>query len=312
MVLVRSGTSVRCTRPDDRYRGERILRKLEPYVYLAPSVILLVVFIYIPVVENLQFSFYNFNPFSITKKFIGLLNYKFLFRDPVFYTALKNNLWYAVISMVFQVCGGLVVAAILEDKVFRRVSSLFRTVFFLPVLISMSVIGLLFNFLYNPDGVINQVLKMLGLSHFATGWLGNSHTAIFAVIAVSQWQSVGYIAMLFIVSIQKIPNEMYEAARIDGATKIQSFFRITVPMVKEMALVTSIVTLSGAFLVFSEVFILTNGGPGNTSEVLATYMYHKAFINNQMGYASAIANVILVITLVLSVIQMRLFRTGKE
>jgi raffinose/stachyose/melibiose transport system permease protein len=295
-----------------QYRGEAMLKKLEPYAYLAPSVILLVIFIYIPVVENVQFSFYNFNPFSISKKFIGLLNYKFLFKDSVFYTAMKNNVWYAVISMIFQVCGGLLIAAILEDKVFRRVSGLFRTVFFLPVLISMSVIGLLFNFLYNPTGIINQVMKAIGLGHYTTGWLGNSHTAIFAVIAVSQWQSVGYIAMLLIVAIQKIPYELYEAARIDGATKIRAFFRITVPLVKEMTLVTSVVTLSGAFLVFSEVFILTNGGPGYSSEVLSTYMYHKAFINNQMGYASAIANVILVITLVLSLIQMKMFRTGKE
>lgn len=287
-------------------------RRMTPYLYLAPSVIFVLLFIYYPIVQNIQFSFYDWDPFSVAKKFIGFKNYSRLFNDPVFYQSLKNNCWYAVISMVFQVFGGLVLAAILEDKVFRRFSSIFRTVYFIPVLISMSVIGLLFNFIYDPQGILNQIFGFIGLGHWATGWLGNSSTAIFAVIAVSQWQSIGYIMMLFIVAIQKIPPELYEASWIDGATKLQTFFRITLPLVKEMALVTSIITLSGAFLVFSEVFIMTNGGPGHSSEVLATYLYHSAFVNDDMGYASTIANVILVITLILSVIQVKLFRTGRD
>jgi raffinose/stachyose/melibiose transport system permease protein len=240
-------------------------------------------------------------------------NYFTLFKDPVFYEALKNNILYAVISIVFQVFGGLIVAAVLEDKLIRKFSPIFRTVYFLPVVVSMTVIALLFSFFYNPEvGLLNQFLKMIGLNNLALPWLGDSETAIYAVIAVSQWQSIGYIAMLYIVSIQKISPELYEAAEMDGANKIKTFFHITVPATKEMTFVAVILTLTGAFTVFNEPYILTGGGPGTSSEVLSTYLYKTAFSKDMMGYASAIATVILIITLLISLVQMKIFKTGKE
>ncbi|WP_026679523.1 carbohydrate ABC transporter permease [Fictibacillus gelatini] len=288
-------------------------RKLLPYLYLFPAILFLILFVYIPIIQNIGFSFYDWNAFSPEKIFVGLENYLQLFRDPIFYEALKNNIWYAVISIIFQVFGALVIAAILEDKLVRRFSPVFRTVYFLPVIISMTVIALLFTFFYNPDvGLLNQLLRAIGLDHLAMAWLGDSKTAMFAVIAVSQWQSIGYIAMLYIVSIQKIPNELYEAAEIDGANKIKMFFHVTVPQTKEMSFVAVIITLTGAFTVFNEPYILTGGGPGNASEVLSTYLYKTAFSKDMMGYASTIATVILAITLVVSLIQMKLFKTGKE
>ncbi|SIQ41556.1 carbohydrate ABC transporter membrane protein 1, CUT1 family [Peribacillus simplex] len=236
-----------------------------------------------------------------------------MFKDPVFYEALKNNILYAVISIVFQVFGGLIVAAVLEDKLIRKFSPIFRTVYFLPVVVSMTVIALLFSFFYNPEvGLLNQFLKMIGLNNLAQPWLGDSETAIYAVIAVSQWQSIGYIAMLYIVSIQKISPELYEAAEMDGANKIKTFFHITVPATKEMTFVAVILTLTGAFTVFNEPYILTGGGPGTSSEVLSTYLYKTAFSKDMMGYASAIATVILIITLLISLVQMKIFKTGKE
>ncbi|MFC7393968.1 carbohydrate ABC transporter permease [Scopulibacillus cellulosilyticus] len=288
-------------------------RKWFPYVYLAPALIMLLLFVYYPIICNLYYSLFDWSSFTPTMQFKGLGNFIDLFHDPIFYTALKNNIWYAVISLIFQVGGGLILAAILEDKLVRRFSPFFRTVFFIPVIISITVIALLFDFFYNPEiGLLNKLLDLIGLHGWTTGWLGNGHTAIFAVIAVSQWQSIGYIAMLFIIAIQKIPNEIYEAAEIDGASKIKQFFHVTVPGVKEMAFVTTIVTLTQAFTVFNEPNILTDGGPGYSSQVLATYLYHSAFENDSMGYASAIATVILAITLIISVIQLRLFRSGKE
>src|SRR5699024_668798 len=153
------------------------------------------------------------------------------------------------------------VAAILQDKVISKFSTFFRTVIFLPVLISTTVIALLFTFIYSPEGMLNQLLDAIGLGNFATGWLGNSKTSIFAVIGLSQWQNVGYIMILFIVAMQKIPMSLYEAAELDGASKIQMFFNVTIPMVKETFLVALVITLSGAFLVFNEIYVLTGGGP---------------------------------------------------
>ncbi|PAO68688.1 carbohydrate ABC transporter permease [Bacillus sp. X2(2017)] len=286
--------------------------KIIPYLFLVPALVFLL-FVYIPIFENVFLSLFQWSSFSPEKTFIGLKNYVELFHDPVFYQALTNNVLYAVISIVCQVFGGLILAAVLEDKLVRKWSPFFRTVFFLPVVISMTVIALLFDFIYNPEtGLLNQLLQAIGLDQLTRAWLGDDSTAMLSVIFVSQWQSVGYIAMLYIVSIQKIPDELYEAARLDGAGKIQQFFHITIPQTKEMSFVAVVMTLTGAFTVFNEPYILTGGGPGNTSEVLSTFLYKSAFTKDMMGYASAIATVVLIITLALSLMQMKFFKTGKE
>ncbi|TYS22512.1 sugar ABC transporter permease [Bacillus subtilis] len=286
--------------------------KITPYLFLVPALVFLL-FVYIPIFENVFLSLFQWSSFSPEKTFIGLKNYVELFHDPVFYQALTNNVLYAVISIVCQVFGGLILAAVLEDKLVRKWAPFFRTVFFLPVVISMTVIALLFDFIYNPEtGLLNQLLQAIGLDQLTRAWLGDDSTAMLSVIFVSQWQSVGYIAMLYIVSIQKIPDELYEAARLDGAGKIQQFFHITVPQTKEMSFVAVVMTLTGAFTVFNEPYILTGGGPGNASEVLSTFLYKSAFTKDMMGYASAIATVVLIITLALSLMQMKFFKTGKE
>ncbi|PKR86397.1 carbohydrate ABC transporter permease [Heyndrickxia camelliae] len=288
-------------------------RKITPYLYLAPCLLFLLFFVYYPIVENIRYSFFDFSAFSPSKTFVGLQNFIDLLHDKVFYIALKNNILYAVISVVCQVFGGLILAAILEAPITRLLSGFFRTVFFLPVVISITVIALLFTFIYDPQiGILNNFLSLIGLEDWTRAWLGESETAIFAVIAVSQWQSIGYIMMLFIVAIQGIPKELYEAADIDGAGGIRKFLNITVPQVKEMIFVTTLITLTGAFTVFNEPYILTGGGPGNSSDVLGTLLYHSAFFEDKMGYASTIATVILILTLMISVIQMKLFRTGKD
>ena len=289
------------------------IRNIAPYLYVAPSLIIAFIFIYYPVIENVQSSFFSWSPFSDTKEFVALQNYTRLFDDSVFLVALKNNLIHLVISLAVQVVGGLVLAAILEDVVFRRVAPVLRTVYFLPVLISISVIGLLFSFIYNPDiGLLNKFLAMVGLEEYARGWLGDSDTAFPAIIAMGQWQGIGYITMLYIVAIQKIPPDLYEAAEMDGAGKISKFLHITVPQVKEISFVTIIYTVSQSILTFSDVYVLTKGGPGNSSQVLSTYLYQKAFVDSEMGYASTIANVILGITVVVYLIQANVFKTGQE
>ncbi|MDV2887486.1 sugar ABC transporter permease, partial [Alkalihalophilus pseudofirmus] len=140
----------------------------------------------------------------------------------------------------------------------------------------------------------------------------DSDVAIYAVVAVSQWQYTGYMVMLFLIAMQKIPNEYYEAAMIDGASKIKTFFHVTVPQIKEMILVGSVITVIGAFNVFDEVYVMTSGGPGRSTEVLGTMLYRSAFRNDEMGYASTIGTIVFVITLTLSLIQMKLGKSGQE
>ena len=278
-------------------------------LWVAPAVLLLAVFVYFPVIDNLRLSLFRWNAFSPTETWVGLDNYVALSADPIFWSSLFNNVAYAVVSVVFQVGGGLVLAAVLEELVRGRLKGFLRTVYFIPAVLSLTITGLLFQFMYNPQiGLVNGLLDVIGLDAWKHSWLGESATAIWAIIAMSQWQSIGYVAVLFIVAMQRIPRELYEAAYIDGASRAQAFRKITVPLVREMTLLAMIITVSGAFLVFNEVQVMTAGGPNNASHTLGTWLYKSAFFNDQMGYAATIAVVIFVITMVASVLQLFLGR----
>lgn len=288
-------------------------RNFEAFIFVVPALLILGTFVYFPLIKNIIYSFQSFTLSSTTREWVGLANYKQLFSDKIILACLKNNILYAVISIIVQVGFGLVLAAVLEDTVFQKAAPFFRSVYFIPTVVSMTVVCLLFKFVYNPQmGLLNSFLQAVGLDNLTKIWLGSKKTAMYAVIVVSQWQSTGYVTMLFIVAIQKIPKDLYEAAEVDGAGKIKKFFYITVPQVKQMFFVTMILTVVGAFTVFNEPYILTGGGPGTATMVLSLHMYQTGFIKNNMGYASAIAMLIFVITAVLSSVQFFSYGTEKE
>ena len=286
-----------------------VVNRWRSWAWVLPALMLLLVFVYYPIVENLRLSLYSWSAFSAQPAFVGLDNYRTAAGDPVFWRALRNNTVFAVTSLVFQVGFSLVLAAVLEEFVHQRLRGILRTIYFIPAVISITVAGILFSFLYNPQiGLLNRLLAAVGLQSWQHSWLGEPSTAMWSIIAMSQWQSIGYTAILFVVAIQRVPREFYEAARIDGAGRIRSFFSITVPMVREMTTLVTILTISGAFLVFNEVMVMTAGGPSNSSQVLGTWLYRNAFLNDDMGYASAIATVIFVITLLIGAVQIYVSR----
>lgn len=287
-------------------------RNLQALAFAVPAILILGIFVYFPLIENFIYSFQSFTLSSATKEWVGFDNYRYLFSDKIILVSLKNNILYAVISIVIQVGFGLVLAAVLEDVAFHKFAPALRSIYFIPTVISMTVVCLLFDFVYNPQmGLLNSFLELVGLDGFTRVWLGSKKTAMYAVIAVSQWQSTGYVAMLFIVAIQKIPRDLYEAAEVDGAGKLKRFFYITVPQVRQMFFVTMILTVVGAFTVFNEPYILTGGGPGTATMVLSLHMYQTGFVKNNMGYASTIAMLIFVITAILSSVQFASFGTEK-
>ncbi|WIB77943.1 sugar ABC transporter permease [Curtobacterium sp. MCPF17_002] len=280
--------------------------------WIAPALMVLAVFVYYPLVENIRFSFLDWDIFTGDSKFIGLQNYAKLGSDPTFWHAFGNNVWYAVISVVVQVFGALVLAAMVESLRSERWRKWLRAIYFVPSAISLTVAGLLFYFILQPGdgGLFNAALDAVGLHSLTTAWLGDQKTAIFGIIAMSQWQGFGYGALLFSVALQRIPSEINEAAQIDGVGPVRRFFTISVPLVREMTGVMMIVTVSGAFQVFNEVTVMTQGGPDNSSQVLGTWLYHAGFYDNDFGYASAIATVVFVITLALAIGQ--LWVSGKR
>lgn len=266
-------------------------------LWILPAFVLVAVFVYYPIVSNFYLSAFKWSAFAPKPVFVGLENYQRAMGDPVFWHALLNNIGYAVVSLIVQVFLAMVLAAMLERFVGRRLSGFLRVVYFIPATISTTVAGILFTFMYDPHiGLVDGFLGAIGLQGLQHAWLGEQSTAIWSVMVMSQWMSFGYTTMLFVVAIQKVPRELYEAAEIDGVGPVRAFFAVTVPLVREMTALMTILTISGAFLIFNEVQVMTGGGPDNSSQVLGTWLYFNAFQADRMGYAAAIASIIFVIT----------------
>jgi raffinose/stachyose/melibiose transport system permease protein len=291
--------------PKASFRAKRLLG----FAWILPAVALLAVFVYLPLVQNLGYSALEWDIYSGTSTFVGLDNYVKLVGDPVFWSALGNNVLYAVVSLAVQVFGAIALAAVIESIRSDRWRRSLRAIYFIPSAISLTVAGLLFYFIYEPNlGLLNHGLDALGLDALAQPWLGQQSTAMVAIIVMSQWQGFGYSTLLFAVAIQRIPSELYEAAAIDGVGPVRRFFMVTLPLVREMTGLMVIVTISGAFQVFNEVMVMTSGGPNNSTQVLGTWLYRSGFVRNDFGYAAAIATVIFLITLAIALVQLWLNR----
>jgi raffinose/stachyose/melibiose transport system permease protein len=289
-------------------------RGLTPYLFLLPALVVMATFIYLPILQGFHNSLFRWNAIDPDWTFVGFNNYRRLFGDRLFWTGLANNAVFALVSVAAQVLAALILAAVLESGlVSRRVATFFRTSLFLPSVLAVTVVGLTWMLLLRPQqGLINQVLDVVGLGFLKHAWLGTEETALWSIMGVSQWQYTGYAMILFIVAIQGIPAQLYESAVIDGANRIQQFIHITVPAVRETTLVMTTVTIIGAFKVFDIVWVMTEGGPNNASEVVGTYLYRSAFRIDEMGYASTMAMVLFVITFILTFVQLRVAGTGQE
>ena len=264
------------------------------FIYLAPAMIVILIFLYLPIILNFVNSLYKWGAVSTDVSWVGLDYYKKLLNDETIRIAIKNNVVFIVMSLIFQIGVSLIIAAVL------------RTIYFIPSLLMITVTGITFKMLYSPTiGLVNPVLEAFGINTSNIDILGNPETAIYGVAAASQWQFIGYTVVLFIVAMQSIPDDIYEAAEIDGASEVQKFFKITIPMMKDTILINMIIVITGAVRVYDEVYVMTNGGPGRSTQTLATYLYQIGFKNDQMGYASAIAFFIFVVTFILGLIQMK-------
>ncbi|WP_432789378.1 sugar ABC transporter permease [Brevibacterium sp. K11IcPPYGO002] len=281
-------------------------------LWLAPAVLVLAAFVYLPLAQNFGYSTQRSDIFTGASEFIGMRNFEVLLNDPIFWRSLFNNILYAIVSVICQVGGALVVAAGVESVRSSRLRNALRVTYFIPSAISITVAGLLFYFIYEPNiGILNSALTAIGLEQWAQPWLGQQSTAMLSIIVMSQWQGFGYTALLFTVAIQRIPTELFEAAQLDGIGPIRRFITITVPLVRQMSGLLTIVTISGAFQVFNEVMVMTSGGPSNSTQVLGTWLYRNGFVRNDFGYAAAIATVIFIVTLGIGLFQLWYTRKRK-
>jgi raffinose/stachyose/melibiose transport system permease protein len=276
----------------------KVMSRIAPYLALSPVLILLSVFLYLPLIADVTYSLHDWSSLSPTWRYVGLENFRMLWADPLFWQSLRGNFLYAAVSLLCQVAFALVLAATLESGVVgRRLSGCFRIAFFIPSILPITVIGLLWQILYQPQGgLIDQALEGIGLGGLSHAWLGEEATALPSIIAVSQWQWTGYLTVLFIVAIRAIPAELYEAAEIDGARAWRSFWHVTVPGVQETTVLMALITIFGAMKVFDIVWVMTAGGPNNASHVMGSYMYRLAFRDDRVGYASAVAMAMFVLS----------------
>ena len=288
-------------------------KKTTPYLYMLPGCAMVLVFVYIPVIANCVYSFFRLSSYSAGMKFVGLDNYIRFFHNESLGIMLRNNLLYCVISLIVQVGFGTVIALLLESKLASsRFRNAFRNIYYIPALISLTAVGLMFTFIYEPNlGLLNSAFKALGLTSMTQSWLGDSKIAIYCIIAMSQWQYTGYITLLMVVAFQNVSPDYIEAASIDGAGPVRRAISVVLPLAKEQLLVCSIMTVIGAFKLFTEVYSTTAGGPGNSTQVLGLFLYQNAFLHDDLGMAAVTGVFIFVITMVLSVIQLKVSRSGE-
>ena len=288
-------------------------KKTTPYLYMLPGCAMVLVFVYIPVIANCVYSFFRLSSYSAGMKFVGLDNYIRFFHNESLGIMLRNNLLYCVISLIVQVGFGTVIALLLESKLASsRFRNAFRNVYYIPALISLTAVGLMFTFIYEPNlGLLKSAFKALGLTSMTQSWLGDSKIAIYCIIAMSQWQYTGYITLLMVLAFQNVSPDYIEAASIDGAGPVRRAISVVLPLAKEQLLVCSIITVIGAFKLFTEVYSTTAGGPGNSTQVLGLFLYQNAFLHDDLGMAAVTGVFIFVITMVLSVIQLKVSRSGE-
>lgn len=288
-------------------------KKTTPYLYMLPGCAMVLVFVYIPVIANCVYSFFRLSSYSAGMKFVGLDNYIRFFHNESLGIMLRNNLLYCVISLIVQVGFGTVIALLLESKLASsRFRNAFRNIYYIPALISLTAVGLMFTFIYEPNlGLLNSAFKALGLTSMTQSWLGDSKIAIYCIIAMSQWQYTGYITLLMVVAFQNVSPDYIEAASTDGAGPVRRAISVVLPLAKEQLLVCSIITVIGAFKLFTEVYSTTAGGPGNSTQVLGLFLYQNAFLHDDLGMAAVTGVFIFVITMVLSVIQLKVTKSGE-
>jgi raffinose/stachyose/melibiose transport system permease protein len=270
-------------------------------IFIIPALAIFLTFAVWPIIQSARYSLYQWNGIGALTEYTGLKNYERLLQDPVFWKALSNNFTVVIWSLVTQIPLAMGLAILLTSKV--KGSAFFRTLYFAPLVLSDVIVAALWNWVYNPTiGMANSLLKALHLP--IQGWLGNENLALFCVLAATTWKYLGFYMVIYIAAIQAIPEELYEAAQIDGANGWRLHRHITIPLLIPTTRTSAVLIIVGSLKFFDILWALTEGGPGNASDVLATYMFKQAFRSQDWSYGSTVAFALFVIAFVVAMIFM--------
>ncbi|MCQ4087470.1 carbohydrate ABC transporter permease [Saccharibacillus sp. JS10] len=289
---------------------KRLKHKRALWLFLLPGTLLYLFLFAYPTLSGLFYSFTDWDGVSDSYRMIGLDNYKDSFESLVFRKTLLNNVKFMLSVVIVQTIVSLVLAMLLSRNTKTRV--FLRALFFLPAILSSVSVGLIWSFVYDPTiGMLNLGLRGVGLDSLTQNWIGDRHIALYAIAAVQVWAHAGQMMIVFIAGLQAIPSELYESARIDGGSRMQLFRHITWPLLAPASAIVIAYTTIQSFKAFDLIFVMTDGGPNNATEILSTYIYHTAFGNYQFGLASAGSMIFLVVLAVLTYLQFKALRTDR-
>lgn len=276
-------------------------------LFVAVPMLIYVFFALIPILYNIYISLFDTNLLT-PGKFVGLKNYARLLKDTTFLRALRNNIFLVIGSLAAHMGLGLFFANAIFQKV--KGSKFFQSMFFLPSVICGVAVGLIWTFVYHGNyGLLNAFLKLIGQGDLQQVWLSNKNLALICIIVVVMWQWVGYHVVIQLAAMRNIPQELYEAAQLDGASEWQQFKNITVPLIRPILKVDAVLIITGALKYYDLVAVMTNGGPNHATEVMSTYMYYEAFNVLKFGYSSAIGVVLLILCMSAVMLTNKVFKT---
>jgi len=282
------------------------------YFFAAPALLAIFIFFFLPIAAAFLMSFTDFDIYSLgdisKARFVGFKNYLLLLNNALFWKSLKNTLYFAFVGGPLSIATSLSAALLLNSKLIKF-KSIFRLAFFTPVITTLVAVAVVWRFIYQPRfGLMNYFLGFFGIN--AIDWLGNPHWAMPALIILAVWKNFGYNMIIFIAGLQNIPEELYEASHIDGASKWQQFWNVTLPLLAPTTLFVSIITAIGYFQFFAEPYVMTQGGPLNSTLSVVLLMYQEGFRWWRMGYSASIAFILFTIILVVTLIQLKLQKSN--
>lgn len=288
----------------------RFLKRNSGLLYILPSFILILLFSIIPLFMTLYFSFTKYNVIN-APEWIGFKNYTALFQDSFFKASVKNTIVYTLLVVPLQTLLSLFLADIIAKQFRNRFGTFIRMVLFIPVISSMILVGMIWKFLLSTDnGIVNMILTFLRLPRI--NWLGTQNTAMISICMTSIWKNVGYFLVIYYAGIMEIPLSYYESAKVDGASRWQEFFYITLPSIKPITYLVVTLGTIWSFQVFDLVYSMTGGGPGRSTLTLVLIIYQYAFKQYKMGYACAVSFVLFLLVLLVSAMQKIAFRERQE
>lgn len=275
-------------------------------LFILPAFLLYSVFFIYPFLQSIQISFTSWNGVDPSREFIGLANYARVLQDPLMWKALGHNLIWVILGTVAPIAIGLLLAVLLSGKSTRG-RTFFRTIYFMPVMLSPVVVGIIWGWVYNPIyGMLNKILEGVGLGEFSRGWLGDPNLALYMVLITAVWSYFGFCLVILMAGMQNVDTELYDAANIDGANSFRQFIHVTIPQLSSVLTMIIAYTMIGGLSVFDIVYVMTAGGPANSTELIATYTYKQSFQLNSVGYGATLSMVMTLLSLAASYLFMKL------